>query len=118
MYFHVKGKGNENVKALTKGRAVSYTESHSDKGSHRSLCERVGSVSEEERGDRAEGAELDDEDDEVAQRRDGSSKEGALPPAEGGSGEDGEEEEEGEDGLDASRHEDEGGGERERSQQL
>ena len=31
MYFHVKGKGNENVKALTKGRAVSYTESHSDK---------------------------------------------------------------------------------------
>ena len=31
MYFHVKGKGNENVKGLTKGQAVEYTASHSNK---------------------------------------------------------------------------------------
>jgi hypothetical protein len=31
VYFNVKGKGNENVKSLTKGRAVRYTERHSDK---------------------------------------------------------------------------------------
>ena len=31
MYFHVKGKGNENVKSLTKGQAVEYTASHSGK---------------------------------------------------------------------------------------
>ena len=31
MYFNVKGKGNENVKSLKKGRAVRYTERHSDK---------------------------------------------------------------------------------------
>ncbi len=31
VYFHVKGKGNENVKVLTKGQAVEYTASHSDK---------------------------------------------------------------------------------------
>ena len=31
MYFHVKGKGNENVKVLTKGQAVEYTASRIDK---------------------------------------------------------------------------------------
>ena len=32
VYFNVKDKGNESVKSLTKGRAVRYTERHSDKG--------------------------------------------------------------------------------------
>jgi len=32
VYFHVKGKGNENVKVLTQGQAVEYTASHSVKG--------------------------------------------------------------------------------------
>jgi len=31
VYFHVKGKGNENVKGLTKWQAVEYTASHSGK---------------------------------------------------------------------------------------
>ncbi len=32
MYFHVKGNGNENVKGLTMGQRVSYTEMRNDKG--------------------------------------------------------------------------------------
>ncbi len=32
MYFHVKGKGNENVKGLTMGQRVSYTEMTNDTG--------------------------------------------------------------------------------------
>ncbi len=32
MFFHVNGKGNENVKGLTKGQRVSYTEITNDKG--------------------------------------------------------------------------------------
>lgn len=35
-------------------------------------------VGEEERGDGAEGAELDDEDDEVAERGDGGRKQSSL----------------------------------------
>ncbi len=32
MFFHVKHKGNENVKGLTNGQRVSYTEMSNDKG--------------------------------------------------------------------------------------
>ncbi len=32
MYFHVRGKGNENVLGLARGLAVKYSESRSDKG--------------------------------------------------------------------------------------
>ena len=32
MFFHVKHKGNENVKGLTMGQRVSYTEMSNDKG--------------------------------------------------------------------------------------
>ena len=32
MFFHVNGKGNENVRGLTMGQRVSYTEMTNDKG--------------------------------------------------------------------------------------
>ena len=79
---------------------------------------RGGCLGEEEGRDGAEGAELNDEDDEIAERGDGGGKERALPAAEDRTREDGEEEEEGEDRLDASRHEDERGGEEGVSENL